>query len=314
MSASPSNSFSKKIRMTAETLGCRSLSELVERLQTVNPRSTVTLDQLYKWAQGRSQPRTFGVYDDLARLLGLREGGVYLRTASVRELSARFRRSEPESEAPASLFRTVGLREGPHAVYSLAWSRAYQGRVLRGCLKVAPAAADGNHRIEYVERYAAGHLRFGGTLSTTRRACGIVFDTMPSDVFLSMALAVPTQPSPVIGGIMSGQSFSASEPRPTSCRMIVVAFQDPGADPEAGNGYLEPGTESIARDLAQIGYAAEGSGAVAGVILDSLTIPAPGLLEVPHEAVEQILLGLTAAAPKSSGPVVAVAPAYYGAE
>ena len=299
--------------MTAEALGCRSLSELVERLQTVNPRSTVTLDQLYKWAQGRSQPRTFGVYDDLARLLGLREGGTFLRTASVEELASRFRQAEPASQVAAPLVRSVGLRPGAHAVYSLAWSRAYPGQVLRGCLKVSPPKADGSRRIEYVERISDGHLRFAGALLATRRAFGIVFDTMPPDVFLSMALAVPAQPSPVIGGIMSGQSFSASGPRPTSCRMIVVAFQDPGADPEAGNRYLDPGTDPIARDLEQIGYAAESSGSVASMILDCLTAPVQGLLEVPHEGIERILLGLAAAAPTRSGRGAAVAHA-SGAE
>ena len=83
MRDSESRTFSKKIQLIVERLECGTLAGLIARIQAVNPRSPVTLDRMYKWAQGRTLPRGYGVYDDLARVLGLPGEGAFVRTSPL---------------------------------------------------------------------------------------------------------------------------------------------------------------------------------------------------------------------------------------
>lgn len=312
MNTTDPEGFSKKIRIAVEAFGCRSLGELVERLQAANPRSTVTLDQMYKWAQGRALPRGFAAYDDLALALGLAGEGSFVRTASAEAFEQRLRgggqRSAPAvasgpPPSPGAMLR--GLRSGWHAVYSPAWARAYTGRILRGCLKVGPPAADGARRVEMVERYADSGAAFAGDLKSSRRSHSVVFDIAPEDVFLCLILAVPGEPTPAIGGIISGQSLSASMPRPTSSRLVTVAALDPALDPEAGNAYLDPGPAAVARDLEALGYGSADCEAVARRIIDYLAAPSDGTLESSQRAIEEIALPLTLAETPWSAPAAA---------
>ena len=62
--------FGAKLRITAAALGCASQKDLCARFREANPGTIFELDRSYKWMQGRALPRSVGLYEDWAALLG----------------------------------------------------------------------------------------------------------------------------------------------------------------------------------------------------------------------------------------------------
>ena len=123
----------------------------------------------------------------------------------------------------------------------------------------------------------------------------MAFEASPDDVLLSMVLAVPRLPTPAFGGLLIGQAVHAGTARPICGRVLMVRMRDPIAAPDAGNGYLNPGSPAIAEDLAAIGYASADCGDIARSIVDFLAAPSGGQVEMSPQAVEEIALPLALA-------------------
>ena len=187
------------------------------------------------------------------------------------------------------------LPDGAYAAYSMAWSPAHAGRVVRGCIHITTQEPQGRQIIDYVEHNAVGRFAFTGEVLPGPRMLNALVRQSDGDTFLFFAFAAPAQPAPALVGLMTGQALFAGSARPVSSRFLMVATRDGGRDAEARNGYLEAEPESIAEDLAAIGYGATDGGGVSRGILDYLTAPASWLLEASHQTVESIVLQLALA-------------------
>jgi len=286
--------FARKLRAAVDESGCRSLAEFVMRVRAAAPDTSVTLDRAYKWLQGKALPQDVGVYDDLAVAIGLQDEGAFVRESTVEAFTERMRKlrlgaSPPCGPAGFDPVVQSGLRDGAYAMYSLSRDLAASDTVVRGCVHVAGDPA-GIRRIEYVERDGAERVSFGGELTVARRLHTVAFAPSPRGQSLSLALAVPGQPVPVVGGLLIGEAQYAVAARPICCRVLLLAVRNPAADPEAGNGEFGTGPERIAGDVAAIGYAGSDCAAVAARILDYLTAPSGGQIDVSHQAIEAISL------------------------
>jgi hypothetical protein len=282
--------FARKLLMAVEVLGYRSLAELVARVRTTSPGTSITLDRAYKWLQGRAMPQDPAIYDDLARAFGLGEEGTFVRDSSVEAFVERLRRARGVDPVVSS-----GLRDGAYAMYSLARDIGGGSAVVRGCVRVATDPDGGVRRVEYVERDGAGPVSFSGELGVSRRLHTVTLASSQGDDSLSLALAVPGQPVPVIGGLLTGQAQYAVAARPICCRVLLLAVRNPSVDPEAGNGEFGIGTDLIAADVAAIGYPGSDCAAVAERIHAYLTASSDGHLDVSHQAIEAISLMLALA-------------------
>ncbi len=294
MRAFEAGPFARKLRVAVDETGCRSLAEFVARLRMAAPGTRVTLDRAYKWLQGRALPQNPAMYDDLALALGSDFDGAFVRESTVEAFvgKLRGRREAARPAGPAAVSDRVvqsGLRDGAYAMYSLARDMAAGGAVVRGCLRVVTDAASGGRRIDYVERDAE-RVVLTGALIASRRLHTVAFAPSPRDESLSLALAVPGQPVPVVGGLMIGQAQYAVAARPICCRVLLLAVRNPAIDPEAGNGEFGLDPEPIAADVAAIGYGGSDCAAVAARILAYLTPSSHGHLDVSHQEIEAISL------------------------
>ena len=309
MTGSESETFSKKIQLAARFLGCRTLTDLVTRVRTLNPESAVTLDRSYKWAQGRSMPRDPTVYRDLARVLGLGDDGTFVRTASLDVFERRLRSgstaptdaSVAASRAPGRNLQATqeaGLADGSYATYSPAWTASKSTQIVRGCTHVSTDPDPGGpfrQRVEYVEHPNQERVAFTGDLVTSRRATSVTFDPEPSGVALTMVLAVPGRATPAFGGLLTGQALYAGAPRPVACRLMLVRIRGSVTDPEGGCGFMPRDPSVLADDLAAIGYGGPDGPALAGRIIGYLTAPSTGVLEISQREIEEIVLALALA-------------------
>ena len=144
--------FATKLRMTAAALGCSSRKEFCARFRSVNPNTQCDLDRLNKWVQGRSLPRSPLVYADLVAVIGSTKPGRWVADCSPEEFAAELmartgadaatlaipdslsRRGNPRA---AGLLGGVATLAGSFAAYSPAWSPPFQGRLVRGALRLA---------------------------------------------------------------------------------------------------------------------------------------------------------------------------------
>ena len=81
----PVRDLAAKLRITAALLGCASQKDLCARFHEVNPGTSFDLDRSYKWMQGRAQPRSAGVYEDWATLLGTTSPIWHLQSCTIGE-------------------------------------------------------------------------------------------------------------------------------------------------------------------------------------------------------------------------------------
>jgi|GEM_PF-904059 len=287
--------FARKLRAAVAETGCRSLAEFVARVRAAAPETSVTLDRAYKWLQGRAVPNDPRVYVDLATVLGLPADGAFVRGSTVEAFveKLRLQRGGAAPAGPAAMMDRVvpsGLRDGAYAIYALARDASADGSVVRGCVHVAVDPASGARRIDYVEHDGAGRLSFSGELVASRLLHTVTLASAQRDESLALALAVPGQPVPVVGGLMVAQARYAVSARPICCRILMLAIRHPVADPESGNGEFGTGTDRIAADVAGIGYGGPDCDLLAARIHAYLTAPSDGRLDVSHQAIEAISL------------------------
>jgi hypothetical protein len=252
--------FAKKLRLTAQALGCVSQKELCARFLEINPNTQFRLANSYKWIQGRALPRSGAVYEDWARLLGLGKSAQFLTSCSLSEfveaLTAQGQHINDSSivgEGDDGAFSLATLLQGNYAMYSLAWSKAARGLFVRGSLEIA--AGSGNEIFaNYSERVAGGILSFNGQVSVSHRAIHIILHDKKHQSSVLLSCHTPAPPANIITGIMAGSAYHDPESRPMAVRLICVRKLTARGDLTASNRYLESGLEEFEEDIVALGY------------------------------------------------------------
>ena len=261
--------FGAKLRITAAALGCASQKDLCARFREANPGTIFELDRSYKWMQGRALPRSVGLYEDWAALLGTGRPVAWLQACTVDEflelLCGRFevRREallaqaeldtalEPKATAPEPRDALPGRHlVGVYACYSHAWSPYFEGRIMRSALaiEVAVGAAPALLATYAEERVAFGRVGARGPVTVSGRSVHVDLAD-PVEFRLAMNLFLPGALASVLAGVMSGISWVDPEPQPAATRIVMIRI--PGATAaalEASNRYLDA-AEPISADL-----------------------------------------------------------------
>lgn len=289
-----------KLRLTAAVLGCSSHKELCARFRAVNPATHCAVDRLNKWLQGRAMPRSVGLYDDWAKLLGTRRPGGWIATCSVEAFVAEL--AQLFDADPAALLATeravtarfgvsrskFGYMIGSYACYSLAWSPYSRGMIIRASMDVV-GEAGGGLEVRYQERVLSGDICYVGELHGSSRTMGglLVERATQSQIYLN--LFTPGPPAGALCGLLAGATYVGQDPQPAAGRILLIRVPT-GSSPEASNRYTGTNQGEIAADLAELGVSGLDLAAADRVMLAFLTEPlgAARDLRVPSETQEQL--------------------------
>ena len=263
--------LASKLRITAALLGCASQKDLCARFHEVNPQTAFHLDRSYKWMQGRAQPRSAGVYEDWATLLGTAKPISHLQSCTVDEFldlvcddhkmsrDALAARAGVVVGSEAMEFNPIERLPGRHlagayACYSHAWSPYFQGKIIRGSL-VIETAAHGTPALvaTYAEAVAFGRLRLRGPLSIVNRSVYVDLLEPTGRFRLGMCLSLPGTLANVVVGVMSGTTVVDADPQPAATRIAMVRIPGSGvARLEASNRYIDA-EAPLSSDLIALG-------------------------------------------------------------
>jgi hypothetical protein len=262
----PVRDLPEKLRATLVLLGLGGQKELCAAFRRVNPATNFDLDRSYKWMQGRTLPRSPHVYDDWARVVGLDCPGVWLAACSLAEFLDAATARNPDARAildsaaaaappwPAAASQG-GFLPGHFATYSHAQSPYYQGWLIRGSLRIVPAArrAEGL-TATYTQSLVVGAVSASGPVLTLGGSLGLDLrapSTGMAPVFLS--LFHPTPPASAMAGMMCGTTAIDPAGQPPYATRIVLLRLGRDQRPDASNRYLEPVADNLAQDLDRLG-------------------------------------------------------------
>ena len=261
-----------KLRMAAAALGCESRKALCARFRGVNPATQCELERLSKWMQGRSLPRSFSVYADLAAVIGSMKTGAWIAECPLEEFAAELTACTGAqakvltlAEAPAPradprarvLFGATATLAGAFAAYSMAWSPHFRGSLIRGSLRLRTNER-GKIVASYAENLLGRRLGLDGEVQVRHRSMDVTLREPESRVPLFVTLHVPGPPASVLCGVMSGTAFIAHEALPSAVRVVFIRVPDTSSL-DATNRYLAPTSGAIAVDLAALGLPARGA-------------------------------------------------------
>ena len=298
---SSAGAFAAKLRMTAILLGCSSRKELCRRFHIVNPRTEYDLERSYKWMQGRALPRSRGIYEDWAKLLGISRGPEWLAACSPEAFMAEVcQHFDADAE-------TLGIRAGPnwpdpgvtarptvqpirpqlpgtYLCYSHAWSPYFRDRLVRGVLSVV-AAGEAPATASYTENLASGQLEFTGEVHVTGATLSVwLRDAVPGSMHVPVALNlfVPGPPGSVMLGTMAGATAIGPEACPSTSRLVALRVPAAAAGNLAARSpYLAATSAALAEDLAELPLGLEAPDAAAKLLLRTLAGPDKrGLIQV----------------------------------
>jgi hypothetical protein len=266
--------FDLKLKVTLLALGFTTQKELHRHFLEIAPTLGLEQDNLYKWMQGRSTPRSSQVYEHWAAMLRLDAPLSQLKNCSIDEFVEAL--SGPYDLDPAVVATVIGRPVRPSAAsqgaandpaeawrnhlpgtfacYSHAFSPIFRGKIMRGALTIAapdPAAA---LEVSYIETTPFTQLTHRGALSWNNRLIGLELRDQQKGSHLHMTLHCPSAPASTLTGLMVGPSFHDATPQPTVTR--VLAIRVPTFDLAALGGpdcVFDPRDHSIAAELVLMG-------------------------------------------------------------
>jgi hypothetical protein len=236
--------FGAKLRITAAALGCASQKDLCARFREMNPGTTFELDRSYKWMQGRALPRSVGLYEDWAALLGTGRPLAWLQSCTIEEflelLCDHFgvgrgglvaqaglgAAPEPEAAVPEPGDALPGHHlAGVYACYSHAWSPYFEGKIIRGTLVIEAAGAPATLHVSYSEKIALGRVEVRGQVTVSGRSVYVDL-AQPVQYRLAMSLFLPGPLASVLAGVMSGTSWVDADPQPAATRIVMIRIPE----------------------------------------------------------------------------------------
>lgn len=243
-----------KLSFTSRVLGCASHKELCGRFRAVNPATYFDLQRSRKWIQGKAEPRFAEVYQDWAKVLGLDRDGSWIAGSSLDEFE-----DELQARLGASAVARAGARPaatleseiaGLYAVYSMAWSPHFRGRVLRGSMKLSRLRS-ASLLAEYHEDLPIGASLYRGEAAVVGRTLSVPLHEVATGLPLFMNFAIPGLPAAVLGGVQCGVALLSHSTEPMTGRILLAKLRGT-PDLRASNRYMENG-ESVTADLAALG-------------------------------------------------------------
>lgn len=270
-------SVALKLRLTLVALGM-SPKDLCRRFSDVNPTTTFTIQNVYKWLGGKSTPRVLQVYNEWACVLGGDLTGSFIAAASFEEfaiaLSAHYNvpnaalaelireasstRQEPlESPPDEGQWSTNRLLTGRYLALSLAWSQAQSGKLILGEVEVGPNDALGLG-LTYTEALFGRMVVMKGAIVCDGRTAQSMAVCRQSGRYYLFALCVPPPPANLIGGVLSGSALHDFGARPCASRILFIRDHSSADSIDRSRStYLEPSPTLIDHVLADLGYGPE---------------------------------------------------------
>jgi hypothetical protein len=252
----PPIEIAAKLSLTSRVLGCGSHKELCGRFRAVNPTTYFDPQRSRKWVQGKAEPRFTEVYQDWAKVLGLDRDGAWIAGSSLDEFEAALQAYPGAKPLARDGARSAGTLEseiaGLYAVYSMAWSPHFQGRILRGSMKLARSRGAALS-VEYHEDLPIGASLYRGEATIAGRTLSLPLYEAATGLPLFMSFALPGLPAAVVCGVQCGAALLSHSTEPMTGRIVLAKLRGT-PDLRASNRYLEKG-ESMAADLAALGPA-----------------------------------------------------------
>jgi hypothetical protein len=299
----------KKLNLTANALGCLTRKELCAAFFQVNPNTVLTVQNCHNWLGGRSTPRSFSLYEDWAKVLGLEEGPHFLMTSTLAAFTQRLAikmdlpeallasfndslpksgKAEPQQEAAdASAFswRTNALWKESYLVLSLAWAPTARGRLLGGAL-LLEASDDGDMRAGYLETILGEKVRFEGRGVKHESTAQLALTCMVNGRTFFMALQLPVLPGNLGAGVFAGNAVYDIDSAPSACPALLVRNHALTQDElEDRADYLDADAELLGGLLEDLGYGRDPAYAAENALLPLLTTASDlPLITVQREA------------------------------
>lgn len=256
--------FAPKLVLLMRALGVVTHKQLYARLKKINPGTGYRPELAYKWASGIASPRDPSVYDDLATLLDLDDGGspvtgAVLRACSYqafrRFLVARYGAAVQKDETELSSFghapELTAERDGPEPASpedrietpsDIASANTLPGYIAGAYFVMSNAwstlqrryllcgelilcpRADGTWMASYLERLPGGDLMMTGRLYRIGRNMQVTLVNAEVENVLPMTFLMPHAPGAVLSGIMSGTALHDTDMRPTAGRVLCIGM------------------------------------------------------------------------------------------
>jgi hypothetical protein len=260
--------FAEKLRIVAVILECGTCKELCAAFRAADPRTQFEVDRVQKWLQGRALPRSGQVMAEIARILGVSQGGAWVAACSPREfLEAAAQRRGVDTGTLARMVSGWGGGEpqatprkvqsgnhhhllGCYACYSPAWSPYFAGQLIRGTLVLE--ASDMAIAATYTETLLGRRVPFEGSAVVTGRSIHLDMREATGGLPVFMSTYLPGPPASVLCGVMAGVVAVAHEAQPTAGRIVAVRVRDAAAA-AATERYMPAEPAEIGADLAALG-------------------------------------------------------------
>lgn len=278
--------FAAKLRIVAVVLDCGTRKELCAAFRAADPRTQFEVERVQKWLQGRAVPRSGQVMGEIARMLGLSQGGGWVATCSPQEFLEAV--AATRGLDPAALARTVsawgsGERQaspravptgnnhhllGCYACYSPAWSPYFAGQLIRGTLLLE--ARDGMIAATYTETLLGRRVPFEGMAVVTGRSLHFDMREATGGLPVFLSTYMPGPPASVLCGVMAGVVAVSHEAQPTAGRIVAVRLRDVAAA-AATERYMPADAEAIGDELVALGLDLAAPTTVGAAICEILT-------------------------------------------
>ena len=266
--------FDLKLKVTILALGFTTQKELHRHFLEIAPGLGLEQDNLYKWIQGRSMPRSSKVYEHWAAMIRLDRPLARLKSCSIDEFvddmaepygldravvaSVLGRRPTQSVAGPASPDAPAEARRnqlcGTFGLYSRAFSPIFRGKIMRGALIISATDPLAPLDVSYVETTPFTVLTHHGRLAWNHRLIALDLHDEQNDSHLHLTLHGPGNPASVLAGLMIGPSFHDATPQPTGTRALAIRV--PTLDLEALGGrdcVFDLAEHSISEELAHTG-------------------------------------------------------------
>ncbi len=301
--------IARKLELTSIALGCLTRKELCTAFVRVNPNTLMSLQNCYNWQSGRSVPRSFGVFEDWAAVVGMAEGPHFVMSSSLSEfarvLGDRFALPDQLLEAfgrpaevePPRLCRPARARPSPgtaprccgaaFSASSPSWSPPQRGRLLLGAIAID--LEGGSVTARYRETILGRPVVFAGGGRTDGRTCQLTLQCEASGGTYLMSLHLPALPGNLTGGVFSGNALYDPNSHPTASAILLLRNHAlPLAELEESSEYLDADETALAGRLEQLGYGRDRALAAERQVLRLLTGGDAGLtVSMPRDTLGQ---------------------------